>query len=98
MKRQLELLTPRMGGDSVDLTYGCSNPSQRGTICQGEGLDPGYHVLRTERAFCDKELAETSAKKDEKMNEIKKVSTEIDSMTSRAEMDKTRLDEKKTVH
>merc|ERR1719418_139711 len=38
----------------------------------------------TEKAYCDKELAETNAKKDEKTNEIKKLSTKIDSMTSRA--------------
>merc|ERR1739838_935949 len=38
----------------------------------------------TEKAYCDKELAETNAKKDAKTNEIKKLSTKIDQMTSRS--------------
>merc|ERR1719242_1655483 len=47
----------------------------------------------TEKAYCDKELAETNAKKDEKTNEIKKLSTKIDSMTSRAAQLKTEVAE-----
>jgi len=38
----------------------------------------------SEKAYCDKELAETYAKKDAKTNEIKKLSTKIDQMTSRS--------------
>ena len=34
------------------------------------------------QAHCEKELAETNAKKDEKTNENKKLSTKLDSMTS----------------
>merc|ERR1719471_2183769 len=74
-----------------------------------ETLEEQAEADATEKAYCDKELAETNAKKDEKTNEIKKLSTKIDSMTSRAaelekslsalakaqaEMDKIRLEEK----
>merc|ERR1719433_932920 len=38
----------------------------------------------TEKAFCDKELAETNTKKDDKTSEIKKLTTKIDQMTSRS--------------
>lgn len=37
----------------------------------------------TEKAFCDKELAETTAKKEEKSAEIEKLSTKIDQMSAR---------------
>jgi len=37
-----------------------------------------------EKAYCDKELAETNAKKDDKTTEIKKLTTKIDQMTSRS--------------
>merc|ERR1719401_2706960 len=36
------------------------------------------------KAYCDKELAETSAKKDEKSAEIAKLSTKIDQKSSRS--------------
>jgi len=36
----------------------------------------------TEKAFCDKELAETTAKKDEKTAEIEKLTTKIDQMSA----------------
>merc|ERR1719429_1082308 len=36
------------------------------------------------KAYCDKELSESSAKKDEKTAEISKLSTKIDQMTSRS--------------
>jgi len=49
-----------------------------------ETLEEQAESDATEKAYCDKELAETDAKKDEKTNEIKKLSTKIDSMTSRA--------------
>jgi len=38
----------------------------------------------TKKAYCDKELSETSAKKDEKSNEIAKLSTRIDRMVARS--------------
>merc|ERR1719418_327289 len=38
----------------------------------------------TEKAFCDKELAETNAKKDEKTAEIEKLTTKIDQMSARS--------------
>merc|ERR1719189_1215524 len=38
----------------------------------------------TEKAFCDKELSETTAKKDEKTAEIEKLTTKIDQMSARA--------------
>merc|ERR1719275_367870 len=49
-----------------------------------ESLEEQAEADAKEKAYCDKELAETNAKKDEKTNEIKKLSTKIDSMTSRA--------------
>merc|ERR1712113_442407 len=49
-----------------------------------ETLEEQAEADATEKAYCDKELAETKAKKDEKTNEINKLSTKIDSMTSRA--------------
>jgi len=49
-----------------------------------ETLEEQAKADATEKAYCDKELAETNAKKDEKTNEIKKLTTKIDSMTSRA--------------
>merc|ERR1711956_118155 len=49
-----------------------------------ETLEAQAEADATEKAYCDKELAESNAKKDEKTNEIKKLSTKIDSMTSRS--------------
>merc|ERR1719493_379698 len=49
-----------------------------------ETLEKQAEADATEKAYCDKELAETNAKKDAKTTEIKKLSTSIDSMTSRA--------------
>merc|ERR1719493_532578 len=49
-----------------------------------ETLEKQAEADATEKAYCDKELAETNAKKDAKTTEIKKLSTKIDSMTSRA--------------
>jgi len=58
-----------------------------------ETLEEQAEADATEKAYCDKELAETNAKKDEKTNEIKKLSTKIDSMTSRAAQLKTEVAE-----
>lgn len=49
-----------------------------------ETLEAQAEADATEKAYCDKELAETNTKKDEKTTEIKKLSTKIDSMTSRS--------------
>jgi len=49
-----------------------------------ERLEKEAEEDATEKAYCDKELAETKAKKDAKMTEIKKLSTKIDQMTSRS--------------
>jgi len=49
-----------------------------------ETLEKEAEADATEKAYCDKELAETNAKKDAKTNEIKKLSTKIDQMTSRS--------------
>jgi len=48
-----------------------------------ERLEKEAEADATEKAYCDKELAETNAKKDAKTTEIKKLSTKIDQMTSR---------------
>jgi len=40
----------------------------------------------TEKAFCDKELAETNAKKDDKTGEIEKLTAKIDKMTSKSKI------------
>jgi len=58
-----------------------------------ETLEEQAEADATEKAYCDKELAETNAKKDAKTNEIKKLSTKIDSMTSRAAQLKTEVAE-----
>merc|ERR1719398_114311 len=58
-----------------------------------ETLESQAEADATEKAYCDKELAETNAKKDAKTNEIKKLSTKIDSMTSRAAQLKTEVAE-----
>jgi len=50
-----------------------------------ETLEKEAEADATEKAFCDKELAESNAKKDAKTTEIKKLSTKIDQMTSRSE-------------
>merc|ERR1712113_1280855 len=49
-----------------------------------ETLEKEAEEDATEKAYCDKELAETYAKKDAKTNEINKLSTKIDQMTSRS--------------
>jgi len=49
-----------------------------------ERLEKDAEADATEKAYCDKELAETNAKKDAKTTEIKKLSTKIDQMTSRS--------------
>merc|ERR1719410_714972 len=58
-----------------------------------ETLEKEAEADATEKAYCDKELAETNAKKDAKTTEIKKLSTKIDSMTSRAAQLKTEVAE-----
>jgi len=58
-----------------------------------ETLQAQAEADATEKAYCDKELAETNAKKDEKTTEIKKLSTKIDSMTSRSAQLKTEVAE-----
>jgi len=49
-----------------------------------ERLEKESEADATEKAYCDKELAESNAKKDAKTTEIKKLSTKIDQMTSRS--------------
>jgi len=49
-----------------------------------ETLEKEAEEDATEKAYCDKELAETNQKKADKTAEIKKLSTKIDSMTSRS--------------
>jgi len=49
-----------------------------------ETLEKEAEEDATEKAYCDKELAETKAKKEAKTTEIKKLSTKIDQMTSRS--------------
>merc|ERR1712204_111349 len=49
-----------------------------------ETLEKEAEADATEKAYCDKELAESNAKKDAKTTEIKKLSTKIDQMTSRS--------------
>merc|ERR1711934_54866 len=49
-----------------------------------ETLEKEAEADATEKAYCDKELAETREKKDAKTTEIKKLSTKIDQMTSRS--------------
>merc|ERR1719512_587706 len=58
-----------------------------------ETLEKEAEADATEKAYCDKELAETNAKKDAKTTEIKKLSTKIDSMTSRVAQLKTEVAE-----
>lgn len=58
-----------------------------------ETLEKEAEEDATEKAYCDKELAETKAKKDAKTTEIKKLSTKIDSMTSRVAQLKTEVAE-----
>jgi len=47
-------------------------------------LEEAADADATEKAFCDKELAETRAKKDDKTAEIEKLSTKIDQMSTRS--------------
>jgi len=49
-----------------------------------ETLEKEAEEDATEKAYCDKELAESNAKKDAKTTEIKKLATKIDQMTSRS--------------
>jgi len=49
-----------------------------------EKLEAEAGADATEKAYCDKELAESRAKKEEKTIEINKLSTKIDQMTSRS--------------
>merc|ERR1719336_2357545 len=58
-----------------------------------ETLEKEAEANATEKAYCDKELAETNAKKDAKTTEIKKLSTKIDQMTSRSEQLKSEVAE-----
>merc|ERR1719411_1646806 len=47
-------------------------------------LEEAADADATEKAYCDKELAETRAKKEDKTAEIKKLSTKIDQMSTRS--------------
>merc|ERR1719473_1123921 len=49
-----------------------------------EKLNKDAEADATEKAFCDKEMAETEAKKSEKEAAIAKLSTQIDSQTARS--------------
>merc|ERR1711933_641657 len=49
-----------------------------------ESLEEAADADATEKAFCDKELAETNAKKDDKTAEIEKLTTKIDQMSARS--------------
>merc|ERR1719411_1990064 len=47
-------------------------------------LEEAADADATEKAYCDKELAETRAKKEDKTAEIKKLTTKIDQMSTRS--------------
>jgi len=49
-----------------------------------ESLEEAADADATEKAFCDKELAETRAKKEDKTAEIEKLTTKIDQMSARS--------------
>merc|ERR1719254_297570 len=49
-----------------------------------EKLEAEAEADATHKAFCDKELAESHEKKDDKTNEIAKLSTKIDQMSARS--------------
>ena len=49
-----------------------------------EKLEAEAESDATEKGFCDKELAESNAKKDEKTTKIEKLSTKIDQMSARS--------------
>merc|ERR1719444_370664 len=49
-----------------------------------EKLEDEAEADATHKAYCDKELGETHAKKDDKTDEIKKLSTKIDGMAARS--------------
>merc|ERR1719310_1640790 len=49
-----------------------------------EKLQAEAEADATEKAFCDKEMAETEAKKSDKEDAIAKLSTQIDSMTAKS--------------
>jgi len=49
-----------------------------------ERLESEAEADASEKAYCDKELSESNAKKEEKSSEIEKLSTKIDQMTSRS--------------
>lgn len=50
-----------------------------------ERLESEAQADATHKAYCDKEMSETSAKEEDKTDEIHKLSTKIDQMTSRSE-------------
>eukprot|EP00408_Alexandrium_pacificum_P061368 CAMPEP_0171171912 /NCGR_PEP_ID=MMETSP0790-20130122/9455_1 /TAXON_ID=2925 /ORGANISM="Alexandrium catenella, Strain OF101" /LENGTH=686 /DNA_ID=CAMNT_0011636767 /DNA_START=54 /DNA_END=2114 /DNA_ORIENTATION=+ len=49
-----------------------------------ERLEAEADADATHKAYCDKEMAETHTKKDDKTNEIEKLSTKIDQLSSRS--------------
>merc|ERR1712127_513119 len=49
-----------------------------------ESLEEAADADATEKAYCDKELAETRAKKEDKTAEIEKLTTKIDQMSARS--------------
>jgi len=49
-------------------------------------MDAEAEADATEKGFCDKELAETNAKKDDKTGEIEKLTAKIDKMTSKSKI------------
>merc|ERR1719253_1519716 len=49
-----------------------------------EKLESEAEADATEKGFCDKELAESNAKKDEKTTKLEKLSTKIDQMSARS--------------
>merc|ERR1719238_1954818 len=49
-------------------------------------LETEAEEAATEKAFCDKELSETNAKKDDKTDEIEKLTAKIDKMTGKSKI------------
>jgi chromosome segregation ATPase len=75
--------TIRFGGSNKDDIFGKIKGLITDMITK---LETEAEEAATEKAFCDKELSETNAKKDDKTDEIEKLTAKIDKMTGKSKI------------
>merc|ERR1719502_1117290 len=82
--------TIRFGGSNKDDIFGKIKGLITDMITK---LETEAEEAATEHAFCEKEMSETNAKKDDKTDEIEKLTAKIDKMTGKSKILKAEVGE-----